>query len=379
MYNMCKKMIVLFFALMMIFIISGCQPSQVVPAGQIAVKMNPQYLPGGDAERYSSVLTAGEAMLQPEGYRMEAILTIPEGKLGWDGSKWLKPGPYSSIAASDVTLFSDMTIVQTGWVAIHSVDDGVYETLQPGRHFVPVEEVVFVPSGTLRYRTLPWELLSDQAACASFVCEASITNASMGDSNESFTIDMDIIFHFDVNNPAGLWDLQDLIAAIQNYIGSPIRSSRAMGAGHENTQEGRDGLQDELHQRLVAATENTPIVIDRVLIRSIVFGDTASRLAQAELDRELAAEKNRAELIKLQSDNLDAEQELEKDRASFARTEAELDAKSAAAVAKEQLSAYSGVDWRVLWVLMNGGQIPPFLREGELTQEPPAATYNFGQ
>lgn len=369
-----------FFVLVAVFIIlamlTACGSAEpIVSAGKVAVKLNPAYIPGGDQPRYTQVVTAGNRYDdQDRGIEIKDILVVPEGKLGWDGTRDLIPGPYPNLAMSDVTLFRDMTVVTAGWVAVHQTGDGTYRTLQPGRHFVPREEVVYVPTGSLRYRTLESSLLSDPVACSSFKCESSITRATVSDSHVELSVDVDVLFHFDTSDPQALWRLQDLEAAVQNYLGSTLRSSRAASAGFTSdflaTQEGREALQRAYLQPLNTATADTPIVVDEALVRSVTFGDEAWRKSRIEADQALAAEQAKAKLLAEQQANLEAENRLAADRAAFTRGEAILDADNQVLVIQKLLGAYAGQDWRVLWVLMNGAQVPPFLSEESLIQEP---------
>ncbi|MBP9781500.1 hypothetical protein KBC89_02490, partial [Candidatus Woesebacteria bacterium] len=58
-------------------------------------------------------------------------------------------------------------------------------------------------------------------------------------------------------------------------------------------------------------------------------------------------------------------------RAAFAREQALLDAENRFQVAQKLMAAYSTSDWRILWVLMYGGQVPPFMNpDGSLSERP---------
>jgi len=353
---------------------SGTEP--IVSAGQVAVKLNPAFLPGGNEPRYTSVITAGNRYdVNDKGYELKKILIVPEGKLGWDGTRNLLPGPYPNLAEGDITIFRDMTVITTGWIAVHSTGDGTYQALQPGRHAVPLEEVIRIPTGSLRYRTLASELLPDENACESFKCETSITRASVSGSQVEATVDVDVLFHFDTTDPQALWKLQDLEVAVQNFVGSTLRGSRAASSPFTieqlKTQAGREALQEAYLQPLKASTAATPIIVDQVLVRSITFGDEAWRQAQLQREQELAVEQNQAALLQEQQKNLAAENKLKAERAAFAREQALLDADNRVQVAQKLLTAYSTSDWRILWVLMYGEQVPPFMNaDGNLSQQP---------
>ena len=363
--------------LLFAIVLSACAGTDnIVPAGQIAVKLNPAFLPGGSEPRYTQIVTAGnEYNLDDKGIQVKNILIVPEGKLGWDGTENLLPGPYPNLAEGDITVFRDMTIVAPGWLAVRQSGDGAYEMLQPGRHYVPADEVVIFPTGSQRYRTLRAELLTDPNACASYLCETTLDRASVADSNVEISVDLDLIFHFNTSDPAELWKLQDPRLAVQNFIGSTLRGSRTASAGFTSdelkTQLGRQRLEMVYQDILVAATDNTPIVIDAMAIRSITFGDEAWRQQQIQRDQELAAEQSKQALLREQQNNLTAENELKAARAAFVREQALLDAENQVRVVQKLLEAYKGVEPQVLWVLLNGGQVPPFMNsDGSIGQAP---------
>ncbi len=307
--------------------------------------------------------------------QVKNILVVPEGKLGWDGRENLIPGPYPNLAEGDVTIFRDMTIVAPGWLVVRQSGDGAYEMLPPGRHYVPADEVIFYPTGSQRYRTLREELLADEKACASYLCETTLDRATVADSHVEIAVDLDLIFHFNTSDPAELWKLQNPKLAVQNYIGSALRGSRSASADFTpdelKTQFGRQRLEMVYQDILVSSTEATPIVIDAVMIRSITFGDEAWRQAQLQREQELAVEQNQAALLQEQQKNLAAENKLKAERAAFAREQALLDADNRVQVAQKLLAAYVTADWRILWVLMYGGQVPPFMNpDGSLSERP---------
>lgn len=361
---------------LLIMSLAGCgapQPAtNVVPQGEVAFKVNPAYAPGNEQEKYSEIKTAGE-QFDPATFSKEPYIRIAAHQLGImidDPETVLFPGEYPRIPTRDVRL------VDALYVPLHHIglyidrDTGNLMVVGTGYHPVINVEGVVVPVGQIRYRTLPSELVNDANACASYLCETTITEVILQDSPIRASFDADIIFSFNTEPQEEMKDqlyaLGDIRTAVQNLIGTPLRSrGRTLGGEFTldriQTVEGRLELETKLFEHLVAATQGKPVTIHSVSLRDVKVGDQAWRDEQVRLEQQAEAERKKAELIAIQRANLTDQQELEAQRNEFTRVEAAKDTAAQVERIRAIREAFNGADWQTIWVLTQDGQLPPNL------------------
>lgn len=363
-------------ALIVAAFLSACggaaNSSNVVPQGEVAFQINPNYVPGNEQEKYLQVKTAGE-IFDPATFSKEAYVKVASNQLGImvdDNSKVLTPGEYPRIPQRDVL------IVGAFYVPIQHIglyidpDTGKLMVVGPGYHPVIDINGVTVPVGQIRYRTLASDLISNADACASYLCETTITEVILQDTPIKASFDADIIFSF-VTEPQeelkeALYELGDLKTAIRNHIGTPLRSrGRTLGGELSmeriQTVEGRLELEKKLFEHLTQAVQGLPITIHSVSLRDVKVGDESWRNEQVRLEQQAEAERRKAELIAIQQANLRAQQALDAERNQFDRDEAAKDAAAQAERIRIVREAFAGADWQTIWVLTQNGQLPPNL------------------
>jgi multidrug efflux pump subunit AcrA (membrane-fusion protein) len=124
-------------------------------------------------------------------------------------------------------------------------------------------------------------------------------------------------------------------------------------------------------KKIQSAAAGYPIVIESVNIRSILIGDANYRAARAQQQAALQATLDRQALLAAQSANQDAQNKINEN----ARAQKILDAKNQADVMTIIRAAFEGMDFRQLWVLMNGKDTAPYFNGDTLTMPPiPTAT-----
>lgn len=308
---------------------AACGANNVVPQGQVAYQVNPAYVPGGTEEQFSVVHTAGENY-NPGIDATEPIANIQQGMIGLFNGQILSPGIYPRIPASFV-LQENAAVIQAEFVAIYTPDLGEsYQLLTPGTHNVRASDVAVFPAGTLRYRTLRADLLSDPAACASYLCEASLSGIQLAGTPITATVDVDIVFEFalEAEDYARLWELRNPNQVIQNYIASPLRGVRAIGITPETleTAEGRDALSDIYFATLNTAIGTEPLRITNVIIRGTPVGDDAYRQNEANAYATQSALEDEGTLIAIQSENSEAQMNATATASAFERSERQRDA-----------------------------------------------------
>lgn len=367
-------------SLLLAFLLAACgaapQPPQPTPdpnlvaINEIGYQMNPNYTPDNDQPRFieESFVYPGQA-IDPKIQRKEPFAVVPDGQVGvMDGMVYGR-GQYPKIPQSFMTL-EPAANVPTGHIGIYKRPAvNTYLYLPTGYQPYRISDVILVPVDTLRYRTLPSDRLADAAACASYVCEASLTGLLVNSTSATGTADVDVIYQFqtDEKQAAQLYQMGSIPQVVQNYIATPLRSARALSSGltiqQLGTAEGREQLTELYLSHLQQAAEGTPLRIISVNLRGLVIGDEAFRQQQVAREQALADEQAREAILTAQIKNQGKEQELRATATQFDRDQAALNAAAQAANLRVILEAI-GNDPELLRVLIQTGAI-------DLGQGPP--------
>lgn len=270
------------------------------------------------------------------------------------------PGQYSNEIESEWTI-ATAVLINNNSFGIYFAQDGQATFLASGWHYDVLPEAVNVyPSTVARYRTLSPGLLAenpnpDDPACSSLHCDTSITSIVIAGTDTTATFDVDILFRFQPNADPNLYaNIGDALRALQDYIATPARNSFRIDCSDMNRDDLRTAVGQTLCENVVLAalqkaTEGTPIIVERVSIRSKNFNDAALVAASEEAELARQEAQNRIDQANLDLLALQAEQALREaqqlvDADQFAT---DLDRQ----IAVLQAVADSGLDWQTLAIL----------------------------
>lgn len=360
-------------SLMLTLVLTACgSPAQqptpdpnMVATNEIGYQLNPQYAPDNDQPRFieDGFVYPGQK-IDPAIQRKEPFAVVPAGQVGVLDGKVYSAGQYPKIPASFMTI-EPAANIPAGHIGIYRrPGTSNYGYLATGYQPYRAGDVILIPIDTLRYRTLPPDRVADAAACASYVCEASLSGMLVNSTSATGTADLDIIFQFQTEPEAEragqLYQMGSIPQVVQNYIATPLRSARALSSRytteHLGTAEGREQLTTLYLTHLQEATEGTPLRIISVNLRGLVIGDETYRQQQAAREQALADEQARKAIIQAQIDNQAKEQELQATATQFERDQAALDVAAQATNLRVILDAI-GNDPELLRILIQTGSI----------------------
>lgn len=343
-----------------------CEPVAKVPQGLLGRRIGEENL--YDPGTYNNIPAS-------EMRNVEQLIILP-GQVGLQGDTVYPPGTYRLEKTPDILILGSTTL-EEGWMAIYQDASEQYVVLDKKGTYdsVPNTWPIFYPSGSTRFRTLwggAWTSFDEagrdpkHSACASFVCERSTDKVNFSDSNVvgQGVFDVDILFHFDTSNPEALLALGDPETAVQNLIGTPLRSFGRIGFANHTSEwfespAGRSEAEKMLFDNIVKSIGGAPIILDGVYVRSSVIGDEATAARLAEAQAALAESKLKADQLAQDAANQELQQEIDADQKAFEREQAMLDAQNQAEILDLIFKAVGDRDWQLVAILFNYLKINP--------------------
>lgn len=342
-------------------------PNIVYP-GEIGYQLNPQYTPDGTAPMFveSGFVDPG-GKLDLTIQKKDVVAEVGDDQVGIYMRTIYKPGKYPRIPKFAMKI-EKAAFVPKEFIGIYKQDGETYQYLVPG--YAPYREtdVVLVPVSLLRYRTVDAPLLESGKGCSApypFLCETSLTDMKVGNGVITATVDVDMIFKFNIEPKdqaaPQLYSMASITNTISTMLITPLRGSRAISAQFsiEGMESGADwpGLEKAFLDMLSAKAKGSPVSVVSVTVRRVTVGDREWRQTrQSQLQQQEAA-KQEAVLAGIRQANQAKLQEIEASQRQFERDQDQKDFEVRLARLKSLIESV-GNNPELLKVVLQSGTLP---------------------